>query len=68
MEINLAASISVNVPDFIETEYLPEHWGVSVWFQALYRLDILLECADQLGPWDLDPEDITLVFASDQTV
>ncbi len=46
-EINLATSISVNVPYFIETEYLPEHWGVSVRFQAPCRLDILLECADR---------------------
>ncbi len=67
-EINLATSISVNVPYFIETEYLPESWGVNVRFRVRCRLDMLLECADRLGPCDLDHEDIIAAFASNQTV
>ncbi len=44
-EINLEMSVSVNVPDLIETEYLPEHWK-SVRVRVYCCLDILLECAD----------------------
>ena len=67
-EINLATSISVNVPNLIETEYLPKHCGVNVRVRVLGRLDILLECADRLGPCDLDHEDIIAAFALNQTV
>ena len=53
-------SIHVNVPDFIEAEYLPEHWVTSA---KLFR-DNSLECADKLGPCNLDLEDIAEASAS----